>query len=163
MAAQENRTPRPWWLGLVVIVMGGIWLQQGYSLPQMDGYAGVGPGSFVKIVGIGLIALGVLLLAQISRGVSFEPQDAEDAEADAKPSYPAMAHAIVAAAVPLLTMEPLGFPLTAMLSFALVTRAFGSRRVLFDCSIGLVLGAVCWIGFSKLGVTLGGALPLAGW
>jgi putative tricarboxylic transport membrane protein len=154
---------RPWWLGLAVIALGGVWLWQGYTLPQLDGYAGVGPGSFVKIVGAGLIALGLLLLAQIGRGVSFQPQDAEDAQADAQPSYFALAHAVAAAALPLLTMKPLGFPLTAMLSFALVTRAFGSRRLLFDCLIGLALGAVCWAGFTKLGVSLGGALPLAGW
>jgi putative tricarboxylic transport membrane protein len=60
-------------------------------------------------------------------------------------------------------MQPLGFPLTAMASFAMVTRAFGSRRVLLDCVIGLFLGIVCWLGFSRLGVNLGQALPFAGW
>jgi len=35
--------------------------------------------------------------------------------------------------------------------------------VLLDCAIGLALGTICWLGFTRLGVTLGGALPLAGW
>ena len=153
---------RPWWLGLAVIAIGAVWLQQGYALPEMGGYAGVGPGAFVKVVGLALIALGLVLIAQIARGMSFQPQDAESAEAGARPSRRALAYAAAGAAVPLLTMAPLGFPLTAMLSFALVTHAFGSRRLVLDCVIGLVLGLACWAGFSQLGVTLGGVLPLAG-
>lgn len=161
MSATPQR--RPWWLGLAVIALGAVWLQQGYSLPQMGGYAGVGPGDFVMLVGLALIVLGLALLAQIARGASFDPQEAESAEAGARPSRKALAFAAAGAAIPLLTMRPLGFPLTAMLAFALVTHAFGSRRVLLDCAIGLALGIICWLGFSKLGVTLGGALPLAGW
>ena len=161
MSAMPQR--RPWWLGLAVIAIGAVWLQQGYGLPKTGGYAGVGPGDFVMLVGGALILLGLVLTAQIARGASFEPQEAESAEAGARPSRRALAFAAAGAAIPLLTMEPLGFPLTAMLSFALVTHAFGSRRIVFDCAIGLALGAICWYGFSKLGVTLGGALPLAGW
>lgn len=154
---------RPWWLGLAVIAIGALWLQQGYGLPAGGGYAGVGPGAFVQIVGLALIGLGLVLIAQIARGASFEPQEAESAQAGARPSCRALVFAAAGAAVPLLTMRPLGFPLTAMLSFALVTHAFGSRRLLMDCAIGLALGLACWAGFGWLGVTLGGALPLAGW
>lgn len=154
---------RPWWLALAVIIIGAIWLQQGYALPDAAGYGGVGPGAFVMLVGAVLILLGLTLMIQIARGASFEPQEAESAEADAAPSYKAFAFAAAGAAIPLLTMQALGFPLTAMLSFVLVTHAFGSRRVVLDAVIGLVLGVICWAGFSWLGVTLGGALPLAGW
>ena len=162
MSAMPQRR-RPWWLGLAVIAIGAVWVQQGYGLPKMGGYAGVGPGDFVMIVGLALIALGLALIAQIARGASFEPQEAESAEAGAPPSRKALAFAAAGAAIPLLTMRPLGFPLTAMLAFALVTHAFGSRRLALDCGIGLALGLICWFGFSRLGVTLGGALPLAGW
>ncbi|MCD0503211.1 tripartite tricarboxylate transporter TctB family protein [Bordetella petrii] len=162
MSATPQRR-RPWWLGLLVIALGAVWLQQGYALPKMGGYAGVGPGDFVMLVGLALIVLGLALVAQIARGDTFVPQEAESAEADAPPSRKAFAFAAAGAAIPLLTMKPLGFPLTAMLAFALVTHAFGSRRVLLDCAIGLALGLICWGGFSKLGVTLGGVLPLAGW
>jgi len=160
--SQQTPARRPWWLGLLVIAIGALWLQQGHSLPAGGGYAGVGPGAFVQIVGLALIALGLVLIAQIASGVSFEPQEAEDAEAGAKPSMRALAFAAAGAAVPLLTMRSLGFPLTAMLAFALVTHAFGSRRLVLDCAIGLLLGLGCWAGFTRLGVTLGGALPLAG-
>ncbi len=154
---------RPWWLGLAIIGIGAVWLYEGSSLPQLGGYAALGPGFFVTLIGIALIGLGATLLVQIARGEDFQAQDSEDAEASIPASWRALTLAAAAAALPLLTMEPLGFPLTAMASFALVTRAFGSRRIVFDCLIGLVLGAVCWLGFMKLGVNLGGAFPPAGW
>jgi putative tricarboxylic transport membrane protein len=49
-----------------------------------------------------------------------------------------------------------------MLSFTLVTHAFGSRRTLLDLAIGFVLSAAAWWGFSHLGISLGGFLPLLG-
>lgn len=156
------KTSRPWWLGLIIIAIGLLWFFQGRSLPQLGGYAALGPGFFVIVVGGLLVLLGVILLIQIARGESFEPQDSEDAEANANASWPALLWATSGAAVPLLTMQSLGFPLTAMISFSLVTRAFGSRRILFDAAIGLVLGVICWYGFTALGVSLGKALPFLG-
>lgn len=159
----KNPSRRPWWLGGVIIAIGALWLYQASTLPQLGGYAALGPGFFVSVIGGALIVLGILLLIQIARGETFEAQDAEDAEADATTSWPSLLLAAAGAAVPLLTMQPLGFPLTAMFAFALVTRAFGSRRLVFDCALGLGIGLLCWFGFSRLGVSLGGVLPLAGW
>ena len=116
----------------------------------------------MTLIGAALVILGALLLAQIARGERFEPQDAEDAIANAPTSWPALLTAMAAAALPLLTIRWLGFPLTAALSFALVTRAFGSRRVLFDLVLGAILGTIAWYGFTLLGVTLGGFLPVLG-
>ena len=65
-------------------------------------------------------------------------------------------------ALPLVAMVPLGFPITAMGTFALVARAFGSRRLGFDLAVGAVIGGVAWWSFSTLGVNLGKALPLLG-
>ncbi|WP_322996361.1 tripartite tricarboxylate transporter TctB family protein [Castellaniella sp.] len=156
------KTSRPWWLGLVIVAIGLLWFFEGRSLPQLGGYAALGPGFFVTVIGGLLVLLGIILLIQIARGETFSPQDSEDAEAGAKASWPALLWAASGAAAPLLTMQPLGFPLTAMISFALVTRAFGSRLILLDAAIGLVLGLICWYGFSSLGVSLGAAFPFLG-
>lgn len=151
---------RPLWLGFAVVALGGVWLYGAFSLPQTVRYAVVGPGLFPTLVGAGLVLLGVLLLVQIARGERFAPQQAEDVDADAPASWPAFFTAVAAAGVPIVTMRSLGFPVTATLTFALVARAFGSRTLARDLTIGLVMGLVCWYGFSELlGIGLP-ALPL---
>jgi putative tricarboxylic transport membrane protein len=148
---------RPWWLGFAVIAVGAFWVYGASDLALGSTHAKVGPGAFVLMTGIGLMAFGVLLLVQIARGERFESQDAEDAASDQPTDWTAFATAIVGASIPLYTMERFGFVPTAMLMFALITRAFGSRRILLDLAIGGVLAGVAWYGFSKLGVDLGRA------
>ena len=113
--------PRPWWLGGLVIALGCVCLYGAFSLPQAARYAGVGPGLFVTLVGSGLVLLGLLLLMQIARGEKFVPQDTEDASGSDKADMTAFLTALAAAIVPVLTIEALGVPFTAMLSFTLVS------------------------------------------
>lgn len=155
-------TGRPYWLGAAVAAIGAVWLYQASFLPQRAQYAQIGPGFFVSVVGAGLVVLGALLVWQIHRGETFEAQETEDADADAHASWPGLLLSVAAAAVPLLTIDVLGFPATAAIMFLLVTRAFGSRRYLLNAAIGIAFGLVCWFGFSALGVQLGGPFPLAG-
>jgi len=150
---------RPWWLGLATIAIGCVWVYGAASLPQTAQYAQIGPGLFVTLIGVALILLGILLTIQIARGERFSPQEAEDAMADAPADRTALLTAIAAAALPLLTMRPLGFPITGTLCFMLVARAFGSRRLVLDLLIGAVLAAVSFWGFRQLGVSLGPAFP----
>jgi putative tricarboxylic transport membrane protein len=150
---------RPYWLGHAIIAIGCVWLYGAASLPQTAQYAQIGPGLFVTVIGVVLIALGGILLAQIARGERFAPQEAEDAMADAPADKPAFFTALAAAALPILTMRALGFPITATLSFLLVARAFGSRRLVLDIAVGAVLAAISYWGFTRLGVGLGPVFP----
>lgn len=150
---------QPWWLGLAVILLGAACLYASSSLSLGAQYAGIGPGLFVALVGVGLVALGVLLLIQMARGTAF---DDEERAADPGMDKRAFFTVLLASAVPALAMKPLGLPLTATVSFMLVARAFGSRRIVSDLAWGLALGSACWFMFSKLGLQLGGFLPLAG-
>jgi len=152
----------PWWLGLAVILMGAVCFYASTELAATAQYAAIGPGMFVAAVGLGLIALGILLLIQIARGEVFEPEEAENAAAGQPMDKRAFITALVAVSLPALAIERLGLPLTAMVSFMLVARAFGSPRILADLAVGLVLGAVSWQLFSWLGLQLGGFLPMAG-
>ncbi|GEO41076.1 putative tricarboxylic transport membrane protein [Skermanella aerolata] len=154
---------RPWWLGLGTTGLGGIWLNGALSLDIVAKYGGIGPGLFVGLVGAGLVLLGIVLTIRIGLGERFEPQATEDMTPDAPFSLSGFLLATTAAAVPLATMQPIGFPVTAALVFALVARAFGARRILHDVAFGLILGSACWYGFRSLGVGLGGFLPLLGW
>jgi putative tricarboxylic transport membrane protein len=113
-------------------------------------------------VGLALILLGFILSLQIYRGVPFVEQDAEDVSENHKVNYKALGLAVIASALPLLTMKPLGFVVTCTGCFMLVAAAFKSRRWLLDFVLGLGFSLLCWWLFRKLGVQLGGLLPMMG-
>ncbi len=150
---------QPWWLGLSIILVGAVCLYASSSLSLSAQYAGIGPGLFVAMVGAGLVALGILLMIQMARGTAF---DDEERAADPGMDKRAFFTVLLASIVPALTMQSLGLPLTASVSFMLVARALKSRNIVLDLVSGFVLGSACWYLFSKLGLQLGGFLPLAG-
>jgi len=110
-------------------------------------------------VGLGLIVLGILFLAQMARGNAFHEGELDEDQGMDKGAFLTV---LLASLVPALAMQSLGLPFTASISFMLVARAFGSKRLLIDLLSGFVLGSACWFMFSKLGLQLGGFLPLAG-
>ncbi len=158
----DRPSPRPWWLGLGVIALGAVWLWGASGLPQGARYAAVGPGLMVTVAGAGLVLLGVLLTYQIWRGERFEPQDAEDAAANAPMDKLAFATAALAVALPVVMMRPLGMPFTALVSFMLVARAFGSRRWWLDLIVGSILAVLVYFLFTLLGLQLGRFFPPLG-
>ena len=162
-SARGGRTPsRPWWLGAAVIAWGLVWLYGALSLPQAATYAVVGPGFFPAVIGTGLVLLGILLLVAVARRESFEPQEAEDADVSRPPSRGAFWMTVAAGVIPVFVIRSLGFPVAGALAFALTARAFGSRRLLLDLGVGLLLGVACWLLFSRLlGLSLPG-FPLLG-
>lgn len=160
--AAAPASPRPYWIGIGLMIMGAVWLFNGFGLPQGARYAAVGPGLFVTVAGAGLLVLGAILVLQIWRGENFEAQDAEDAEAAAGMDKRAFFTALVAVALPIFTMGPLGMPFTATLSFVLVANAFGSRRWWLDLIFGALLACGSWFLFSQLGLQLGRFFPPLG-
>jgi putative tricarboxylic transport membrane protein len=153
---------RPWWLGIAVVALGGVCLYGTTSLQQSARYSPIGPGLFVTAVGIGLVVFGLILLVQIARGERFVPQDEEGASGRTRADPVALLTAFAAAFIPIFTMDPLGLPITATISFTLVARAFGSRHIVIDIIAGAILGSAAWLLFTRLGLQLGGFLPVAG-
>jgi putative tricarboxylic transport membrane protein len=143
-----------------VAALGVVWLHGAWSLPQTATYAAIGPGLFVTIVGVGLVLLGGLLAVAVARGERFEPQEAEDADATREPSHRAFWLTVLGGVLPVFLVRSLGFPLVAAVTFALVARAFGSRRLAVDLALGLGLGVACWVLFARfLGLPLPGFPP----
>lgn len=155
-------TERPYWIAAATVGWGAVVLWKAAELPQFDQYAHVGPGFMPSAVGFGLILLGLMLALQIRRGVSFEEQSAEDVSEDHHVSYKALGLVALACALPMLTMKPLGFVVTCAGCFVLIAAAFKSRRWHLDIVIGLGFALLCWWLFRKLGVQLGGLLPMMG-
>lgn len=153
---------KPYWIGIGLMAIGAIWLYAASGLPQGARYAAVGPGLFVTLAGGGLLILGAVLILQIWRGESFTPQDAEDADGATRMDKRAFLTALLAVALPIGTMGPLGMPFTATLSFVLVANAFGSRRWYMDIVYGGILACSAWFLFHQLGLQLGRFFPPLG-
>lgn len=151
---------RPWWLGLAILIMGALWLNGARGIASTTNYVGLGPAAIVLAVGLVLVLLGFLLIVQALKGQL--ASSAEDEEEEASFSRPAFLMALAGVGVPLLTIRWLGFPFSAMLAFTLVTHAFGSRRTMLDLGIGALIASLAWLGFSRLGISLGPFFPLLG-
>lgn len=155
-------TERPYWIAAGTMGWGAIVLYKAAELPQFDQHAYVGPGFLPSAIGAVLVLLGLMLTLQIRRGVSFEEQGAEDVNDDHSVSWKALGLAAAACALPMLTMKHLGFVITCTGCFVLIAAAFKSRRWALNLLLGLGFSLLCWWLFRKLGVQLGGLLPLMG-
>jgi putative tricarboxylic transport membrane protein len=152
-------TARRGGVGLAVMVLGAVWLHGATSIASTTFFIGLGPAALIYGLGAGMLLLGTLLLVQQLRTSPARLRD-ETTAADAHFSRQGFWLALAGVAVPLVSMKPLGFPITAVLAFVLVTHAFGSRRTLFDLGVGTVLAIAVWWAFSRLGIALGPFLPI---
>lgn len=153
---------RPWWVGVAIMLLGALWIYGSMGLSQLSSIAVIGPGVFVTLIGLGLVACGATLVFQMVRSADGMAAPAEDG-AETVPFRPApFVVALIAIAAPIVLMTRVGFPLTAALVFAGVTYAFGSRRPVMDLLIGAALSVTSWFLFHWLGVDLGGFFPLLG-
>jgi putative tricarboxylic transport membrane protein len=115
------------------------------------------------IVGAGLIVIGLWLAAEAimgrSGGVSTE---SEDADPTLPTDWRAVGLLMLALVAYLLLIERAGFVIASAVLFVGATFAMGSRRLVRDAAIGLVMAAVLYVGFTRgLGLRLPAGL-LAG-
>jgi putative tricarboxylic transport membrane protein len=124
------------------------------TLPAEGGYAGIGPNFIPAVVSAGLVFLGIWLAYEAFTGGWRNVARQED-RFERKPflwvSAGLFAHmALIGWA---------GFVVAGIALFACVARGFGSKRVVRDLAIGVVLSTVIFLFFVKL---LNVNLP-AGW
>lgn len=120
------------------------------------GYDRVGPRAFPYAIGLGLVVLGALLA--VTRGGAREPSQVSPLATTHRGTVHrgALTTMVVALVAFVLLLERVGFVAAAAGQFALVARAFDSRRTLRDCVLGLALAAVVYFAFTS---GLGAALP----
>lgn len=111
-------------------------------------HAAIGPRLFPFLVAAGLIAVSLALLREAFVGhVAHEGGFALD--------WPAVGLASAGLVAEMLLMEPVGWIVAATLLFMGVARAFGSRRLLLDTAVGLVLAGLTFAIFNcGLGLSL---------
>lgn len=151
-----------WGLPVAVLILGAVLLHEATDLPLTQAYAGIGPGFFVLAIGLVLTALGLTLGYQVVRGAIFEPEEAEGADIGRPMQWKGFLTAAGGVFLPVALIGHVGFPLGGAVAYALVTRAYGSKRPLADVAIGLVVTSITWFAFTKLGVQLGGFFPPGG-
>ena len=107
----------------------------------------VGPRLFPVVIGAGLLLLAVLLAVATARGSRPEPEGGEDVDLTAPADWVTVARlaGVVLAAV--ATVDLLGWALTGGLLFAGSAWCLGSRTVLRDLLVGLVLSVGSWYAF----------------
>lgn len=140
--------------GLVVIGLGLLALVGATQVGSGAGYVAVSPSDMPAFIGIGLVALGSLLLLRatlrpdldLARHVA-----AEAAETELTTTVLTLA-ALVAYA---LSLGVLGYVLATSWFIPLVARILGSRRPARDLVVAVVLALVVYVAFTQfLGVRL---------
>jgi putative tricarboxylic transport membrane protein len=138
-----------------VIAAGALVLWGSFYLPTGGGYAQVGPGMVPRIVGAGLLLVGVALLREALSG-GFRDFD-EESERRLGMDWAAFAWVGGGIVAYGLLVERAGFVPASALLYVLVARGFGSRRWALNAAVGLVLAAFI---FAVFDYGLGLSLPL---
>jgi putative tricarboxylic transport membrane protein len=137
-------------IGVALIGIGALLFWDAARIPNKAGYAGVGPADVPRIVGGGLILLG--LLTGLS-GVNGTARRAPPQRIGA------VLWILCGLALQILLLKPAGFSVASGLLFAFTAAGFGQRRLHITVPIG-VLFALAVYGLFDLVLNLN--LP-AGW
>jgi putative tricarboxylic transport membrane protein len=145
-------------LSLGLLALGAFVLYETQSIAEAQGYAQIGPRLFPSVIGAGLAICGAMLAWHaVAGGWRNMPPDQLD---HASPDWTAFATISAGIVLHMAVIGYVGFILAGVLLFVLVARGFGSRRVLRDALVALVLSAVVYVIFTRvLGLRLP-ALPL---
>lgn len=140
-------------LSLGVLLIGALILTGSFGIPDAGGYSTVGPREVPRIVGIGLIVLGALLVWEVIRG-GFRNHD-EASEAALKTDWAAFAWVSAGLLLYGVAIERAGFIVASMLLFICTARSFGSKRWISNALISFVLAIAVFAMFNYgLGLNL---------
>ena len=128
-------------IAAVLAALGVLLLWEGLRIPDKGGYSGVGPGDVPKLIGFGLLGLGIWTAIDGFKG-RFEPRP--------KQELGPVVWIVGGLALQLLLLKPMGFSVATGLLFACVAYAFGERRIHLSLPVGLVLAFVVYGVFDRL-------------
>jgi putative tricarboxylic transport membrane protein len=126
-----------------------------FTIDQGTTYQAVGPRVFPLLVGAGMCLVSAIGVVQAFRGTDTEQIDQlrEEIRATHWPSVLLLVAALIGY---VLLLTPLGYWQTTTVFFVAVARVLGSRKLVRDAIIGLVLALAVYILFDRL---LGIGLP----
>lgn len=140
--------------GLAVIGLGLVALIGATQVGSGAGYVAVSPSVMPAVIGVGLVALGSLLVLRATVRPDLDQARhivAEGLDTDWPTTFLTLAVLVVYA----LSLGTLGYVLATILFIPAVARILGSVRTGRDVVVGLVLAVVVYIAFTQfLGVRL---------
>jgi putative tricarboxylic transport membrane protein len=152
-------------IALAVALLAGVaiaaWQVTLISEPTVG--VGVGPRAMPAALVALLAALGAAYLWSALRGRQADLLD--DPTESAQPGAGSRVALLALGLATILLLTPLaGIGVACSLAFALVARAFGSRRALHDLVVGVLFVFVAWFVFDRLlGVQLGRFASFVPW
>jgi putative tricarboxylic transport membrane protein len=139
-------------LALGLAALGAFILFETHTIAETTSYSGVGPRLFPYLIGFGLAACGVVLAWQaLTGGWRNLPVDDDHA----MPDWIALAIISAGIVLQMAIIGIAGFIIASAILFVLIARGYGSRRLLRDTLIALVLSTAVYLLFTKaLGLNL---------
>jgi putative tricarboxylic transport membrane protein len=107
----------------------------------------VGPRVFPYIIGAMMVGLGVLLGLATARGDRGEPEEGEDVDLSTRPDMITVLKLVGILVFNIATIDFLGWAITGAILFAGCAWALGSRTLLRDIVVGVVLSVGSWYFF----------------
>jgi putative tricarboxylic transport membrane protein len=144
-------------ISAAMVALGLLVLYQGAILGSEQGYARIGPQAFPYIIGAGIVVIGLFLARDAFRGAwPIAWIETDDPARSAKLRQIAnVAFVGIGLAANAALIGPLGFVVASTVMFALTTRAFGSRRFVFDLLVGAAFAGFIFVTFTwGLGIPL---------
>jgi putative tricarboxylic transport membrane protein len=140
----------------VLLLVGAFLLYEGLTLP--GGYAKVdpvGPKLFPIVIGVGLLALGVILAIAIPRGSKGEADAGEDIDPESPADWRTVGLLVGLFVATILLVNFLGWAIMGGLLFAGAATILGSKHYIRNLAIGAVLSVGSFYAFySGLGIPL---------
>jgi putative tricarboxylic transport membrane protein len=107
----------------------------------------VGPRAFPYVVGAGMVVLAVLLAVATSRGDVGEGEEGEDIDLTSPADWVTVGKLVGILVLNLLFVNLIGWAITGALLFAGCAWALGSRTLVRDLIVGVVLSVGSWYFF----------------
>jgi putative tricarboxylic transport membrane protein len=155
-----SEKPRPDYAQYVVcavmVIVGAFLIYDAVSMP--GGYAEVdpvGPRLFPIAIGVGLVAMAVILAIAIPRGSRGEADAGEDIDPDMPSDWRTVGLLVGLFVMLIVLVQPLGWAIAGGLFFAGCATVLGSKHYVRNIAIGAVLAVASFYGFySGLGIPL---------
>jgi putative tricarboxylic transport membrane protein len=144
-------------LALAAMVFGILIIWQTTLIRLTPAYSKVGPRVIPFIVGAGLVVVGVWLAYEALTGrVPAGTTESEDADPTLPTDWRTVGLLALALLAYLVLIERAGFIIASTVLFVIAAFAMGSRRLVRDIAIGIIMATILYLVFSR---GLGLALP----